>query len=425
MRGVALLFLALLVGSASAAEPVLTLEAVLKEADAAHPELDLARARQAAARAETDWAASQDDLRITLEGALRSGRNPNYNDHFHPDHMARLAARKPLLDAGRTEASLAAAREESAARDLQWLDAQALRRLALMARYFDVLLADMQYNTDTEFMASAYVAWDNAKDRLDLGLMAPWELSQLEARYQDSLARRNETRRKLRDARLKLGLALNRPGPVLEDLKDPPLAGNDLPLPELVRVLDASLERNPRLLAQQRLLAASRERMAGARAENRPSLDFEAEAAAWSRDSINRDDLRAGLNFVWTLWQGGRDDARLARERALLEERQAQYEKLRQELRQSVSDNWEEIQLLRGSERRGGEINAAWRDLALDKARAEYEMELKTNLGNSMAETQAARLRRRAVEYRLALALARLEALLGAPLETLNRKDKP
>jgi hypothetical protein len=44
-------------------------------------------------------------------------------------------------------------------------------------------------------------------------------------------------------------------------------------------------------------------------------------------------------------------------------------------------------------------------------------MELRTNLGNSMAETQAALLTRRAVEYRLALAWARLEALLGAPWE--------
>jgi hypothetical protein len=34
------------------------------------------------------------------------------------------------------------------------------------------------------------------------------------------------------------------------------------------------------------------------------------------------------------------------------------------------------------------EINASFRDQALEKARAEYEMELKTNLGSSMAETQ-------------------------------------
>ena len=51
-------------------------------------------------------------------------------------------------------------------------------------------------------------------------------------------------------------------------------------------------------------------------------------------------------------------------------------------------------------------------------------MELKTNLGTSMAETQAARLRRRGVEYRLALALARLEALLGSPLDAQKMEAK-
>jgi hypothetical protein len=38
---------------------------------------------------------------------------------------------------------------------------------------------------------------------------------------------------------------------------------------------------------------------------------------------------------------------------------------------------------------------------------------MKTNLGTSMAETQTALLRRKRVEYQLALALARLAALAG------------
>jgi hypothetical protein len=57
-----------------------------------------------------------------------------------------------------------------------------------------------------------------------------------------------------------------------------------------------------------------------------------------------------------------------------------------------------------------------YRDWVLERARAEYELELKTNLGSSMAETQAAQLRRKQVEFRLALALARLEALSGGSL---------
>jgi outer membrane protein TolC len=404
--------------------PTLTLDAVLAQAEAPHPDLDLARARQAAARAEQQLAESLDDFNLTLEGTLGSGRNPFYDNRFHPDNQARLNARKTLFDAGRQDTGLAAARDESAARELQLLDTREQRRLTLMARYFDALLADMEYAADTEFMASAYVTWDNAKDRQAVGQMAQWELSELEARYLDSVARRNAVRRELRDKRLRLGLALNRPGAVQEDLVDPKLPGNERPLPELAPLIDAMLAHNSRLHAQKQLLAAARNRIEGVRADYRPSLEFEAEAAYWSREASTRDDLRAGLNFVWPLWQGGRVDARMAREQAGFQERQAQYDKLRQELRQALADTWEEIQYLRDSGRRDSEANVVYRDLALDRARAEYEMELKTNLGTSMAETQAARLRRRAVEYRLALAFARLEALLGTPLDAVQVEEK-
>ena len=50
-------------------------------------------------------------------------------------------------------------------------------------------------------------------------------------------------------------------------------------------------------------------------------------------------------------------------------------------------------------------------------------MELKTNLGTSMAETQTARLRQRAVEYRLALAWGRLDALLGGALNAVKVEE--
>ncbi len=319
---------------------------------------------------------------------------------------------------------MAAARGEADARGLQVMDARAQRRLTLMARYFDVLLADMRYNADTEFMAVAYVDWDNNKDRHALGQIPQWRLVELESRYQEALAQRNDTRRTLREKRMQLAVAMNRRDPVLEDLMDPPLGDNNRELPELDVLLNHALAHNPGLQAQSKLLAAAQTRRDAVRAAYRPSVEFEAEAAAWSRESTTRDDVRAGLNFVMPLWQGDRVDAGLAREQARITEIQVQHEKLAMQLRESIRSVWEEIQHLRGSERQSSKTHAHYRDLALEKARAEYEMELKTNLGTSMAETQVAQLRRRAVEYRLALAWARLEALLGTPLADLKTKDK-
>ena len=415
--------LALWAGAASATGQPLTLEAVLATADAPHPDLDLARARQDVALADVRAAESLNDFRVTLEASLRSGRNEIYDDHYQPDHFARVVLRKTLWDDGRQQVGRRAVGQESEALGLRLLDIRAQRRLSLMARYFDVLLADMRDAADTEFLAVAYVAWDNAKDRQALGQMAGWELSELENRYLDARTLRNDGRRKLREKRMLLAAAMNRAGMVQEDLVDPRLPGNDRPLPEFETLLAGVLERNPGLLAQRQLLAAATSRLDVARADYRPSLEFEAEAATWDRPSTTRDDLRAGFNLVWPIWQGGRADARIGKEQARFHELQAEHDKLVADLRQAVLEAREEIQHLRESERRRVEVNAAYRDIALEKARAEYELELKANLGNSMAETQVARLRQRAIEYRLALAWARLEALLVDPGELTRLAD--
>ncbi|MBI5330361.1 MAG: TolC family protein [Betaproteobacteria bacterium] len=398
---------------AAGGEVPLTLEAVLAQADAAHPDLELVRAQETGAKADAQLADSLNDFRVTLEASLRGGRNETLQNRWRDDNYARLNARKTLLDGSRQASGSAAALAEAEARGLQLLDARAQRRIALMARYFDVLLAEMQHAAETEYTAVAYVAWDQGKDRQSLGQLAQWELAEDEARYLDARARRSDSLRVLRSKRLALGLALNQVGAVNEDLKDPELKDNERKLPELDALLERALAGNSRLQAQKRMLAAAVSRLGGVRAERKPSLEFEAEAARWSRTAATRDDLRAGVNLVWPLWQGGRDDARLAREQARFHELQAQHDKLVQELRQAALDGLEEIQQLRDGERRSAEVQSVYRNLGLERAQAEYEMERKTNLGASLAQTQTARIRKRGIEYRLALAWARLDALLG------------
>ena len=417
VRSISAIFTFAFIGLAGVVAPVaaaaLTLEAVLAHADSNHPELASAQAQSDLAQAEWQWAHSLNDFRVTLDASLRSGRNPVFNDAFQPDHWLKLNARKTLYDFGRQSAKVEAADLERAARDLQLLDARAQRRIGLMARYFDVLLADMQDAAETEAMAVAYVNWDNAKDRLALGQIAPWELAELEARQLEAVTRRNDVRRGLRAKRMALAAAMNLPTMVLDNLLDPKLSANDRTLLEYDELLAKMLATNPRLLAQKQRLAAASQHLNSVRADERPNVEFEAETAAWRRDSTTRDNVRAGFNIVWPLWQGGRQDARLRREQAHFHALQAEHDKLLIELRESLLAAREEIHFLRGSARRTAELNATYREVALEKARAEYEMELKTNLGSSMAETQFAQLRRRGIEYRLALAWARMDALLG------------
>ena len=410
MRGLGILLLCLPLVTLAADKP-LTLEEALATADAPHPDLALAESDLAASLADRDQEDSRQDFNLFLDGSLRTGKKPG--EDWSADNIGRIVARKPLLDFGRTAQSVAAAYQEVAARRAALLEARAARRIDLMARFFDVLLADLQYTADNEFMTVAFLAWDNARERFALGQVTQPQLLELEARFQDTRERRTTSLQQQRATRQKLAHAMHRPESLPSELTEPALPGNEQTVPEYETLLPRILQHNPALQGLDAKIQASDARIAATRAERRPTLDAEVLGASYSRESVARDQVSAGLLFSVPLYQGGRIDARVARERALRERLLAQRDKLKQGLSETVLNTLHEIEGLRGSSRPAADKQIEYRDWALERSRAEYELEIRTNLGTSMAETQTALLRRKRVEYQLALALARLAALSG------------
>lgn len=408
-----LLFLAAVCTPALAG--TLTLEAALAAAESAHPDLLMAEADRDSAVANRDIASSQQDTRINLEGILRSGRPTTGVPDFTSDNSVRLTARKTLYDFGRSGDAELAAKFELKAREADLTTTLDQRRLEITARYFDVLLADMQYTVDNELMAVYYVNFDQGKDRLAQGQISSVELAELESRYQDILLKRNASAQRQRITRAMLANAMNRP--VLpDDLEDPKLPGNQRALPDYETLLPIMLRNNPRLHAQQELLAASQQRISSLRAENGPTLDAEVEAADYSRPATTRNSYSAGLILTWPLYQGNRSDSRVTREMARFNKLQAGAEKLKMDLTQALLETCLDITQLQSTARTAARKYTEYRDLQLERSRGLYELELKSNLGTSMSETSDARLRVRRNEYQLALGYARLDALLGKPL---------
>ena len=407
--------------AAASAEP-LTLEEALASVAAPHPDRQVAESELALARADRDEAASRQDFRLFLDGAWASGEG-DYGG-WRANNIGRIVARKPLFDFGRSGQAVAAADQEVAARQTALFHVQSLRRIDIMARFFDVLLADMQYAADNEFMAVAYVSWDNAKDRFKVGQLSQPELMKLEADYQNSRERREASLQRVRSTRQKLAHAMFRPDYLPTELAEPVLPGNVQPVATYESLLPWVMEKNPRVQALQAQVAAADARIAAVRAERNPMLDAEVSGADYSRISNTRDNVSAGLLFVIPLYQGGRVDAQVARELAHKERSAAELEKLKLDLADSLLATLQEIEWLRSSSRAAADKQIEYRDWALERARAEYELELKTNLGTSMAETQVAALRRKQVDYQLALALARLEAMSGGSLPPVGGAGK-
>jgi outer membrane protein TolC len=411
----------LAMGLAQAAEKPLTLEAALATVDAPHPRLQAAQASLDLALADQQVADSTQDAMLTFEGALIQGRPTIGPEDWKANNSSRLIFRKTLLDFGRERGNVEAARQEVNARRLDLLDERDARRLDIMARFFDVLLADAQYAQDNEFMAVHYVRFDDAKSRHELGEMSNRDLAQLEAQYQEQREKRNRSLYLQRTSRQKLANALNQPGQLPSHLDMPRLPQNDLELPEYENLLPLALRHNRKLLALQSQLNAVALRSDAIHASRTPTLEMELGAGDYSRDSSTRDHYSGGLILVWPIYQGERVDGRLAREAAERSRIEAGIEQIRRDLAEALLETRLEIDWLKNTARPAARVRSNYRDQALERARAEYEMEMKTNLGTAMADTQAASLRTQQAEFRLALALARLEALLGQSISDFTR----
>jgi len=143
------------------------------------------------------------------------------------------------------------ARPADAERDTAWgplLPAAAAQRLEIMQRFFDVLLADLSYMRDNEAMAVAYIQFDRAENRRDLGQYSPLAVAELEAAYQVIRRRRAASDAARRVSRSLLAQAMGTPEDLPKDLVDPPPPA-DTPPPALDVVVATASAQNPRIRA--------------------------------------------------------------------------------------------------------------------------------------------------------------------------------
>lgn len=419
---IAVLFAAAAGAVAAESQPVeslpepLTLEQALELADSGHPELVVAETGVERAQAVREGVEAADNWRADLEGRLQwVDPSPRLADQGNEDHKIALVVSKRLYDFGRTEAALAAAESELRSSRLLYADARTRHRIAVMEAFFDVLLADLAYSRDNEAMATAYVAFDRQRDRLEQGKISDIEVLQTEAQYQQVRARRYASDVARRSSRARLALLLNRPGKLPATLVRPELPDLDRKLPEVERLQELALANNPELMALRAQVEAARERLQAARADRYPVITGEMEAADYSRELGSSDRLRAGVTINVPLYQGGAVRAEVARQQADMKRTAALRAQAEMNLRQAVLDLWQRVYVLR-AERDQAQVEIDYRDLYLDRSRALYELNIRTDLGDSMVRFSAARYDSAKAAFELALALARLEALLGLPI---------
>ncbi len=391
----------------------LTLETVLRLAEEPHPDLDAQLARVEHARSGVLAARSRygSELTVDLDPRLSDfAAEPGHD--FVNDSRARLLFSKRLYDFGRTRALTEAAGANLAGQEHRLYDVRQQRRLEVMARFLDVLLADLRYLADDEEMSRRYVNYDKARERHELGMVSETDLLELETFYREALNVRTDSGTKQHLTRVSLALALNRPTEVPANLTRPGFDDLERETPDYEATIQQALVANPQLLVLKEVRAAAQRTVEAERALRRPTLSTEFEATALEKKIGSRESGRLDVLLRVPLYQGGVDRAAIGAAEARLAEAEAQYRRFEIALRREVLETLHELDSLRVA-RNTARVRENYRDAAVDRARGFYELELDTTLGESMARLTEAQYLRAKTEFETALAWARLEALLG------------
>lgn len=391
----------------------LTLEDALTLAAPTLPAVELALAGRDASAAALAEAESLGGVRLSAIGRLRAVRPSHVStDPDNNDSSAQLLLRKRLYDFGYSAAREQAARLAGEGGEWRLLDARQQAHIEIMQRYFDVILADLQFAHDSEAMAGAFIDADRARDRHELKRISDIDLLALEAAYQEALLARMQSQSAQRATRSQLAMAMGRPGQLASDVVRPQTPDLQTVPDDYDALMADILLNNPQLKALRAEVEAARAGLEAARNQHGPVLSGELDASVYNRTTSSTNPLGAGLVLEVPLLTGGVKDASIAKASAALRQRSAELAAAEYALRQRVLDlrlALDNVKLRLD----GLKVREDYRELYLDRSRALYELEVKADLGDAMTEITAVTLAKARAEFDWILTLAELKALGG------------
>jgi outer membrane protein TolC len=393
----------------------LTLEAALDTAaNPTHFELLAVDQRLEVVKAEMGIEQGNNDFSLDLTGRIREVglSDEAFEGDESNDSAASLILSKPLYDFGLQDSLENKLELQLKALEYQKRLVIERRRLQIMEKYFAVLNADNNFITENEALAIGFIRYDNAVQDQELDLVPEIEVLRLQSAYEVTRQRRSLAAQQQRLTRAILAEAMGYPDQLSSDLEIP-VIDTDRGLPEdLATLVDRALQFSLEAQVVQANTQAAQAGIGIAAATDNPSLGLELEASSYQRESRLRDDWRASLYIEIPLYSSSPAE-KINLAKAHYNQALANQQQLQSHLRLEVLKLWQHIQQLR-LELLGKAIEQDYRDKYLDRSRAEYELEFKTDLGDSMVLYSRSNTERLQSLYAFELAYQRLSAMVGA-----------
>lgn len=340
-------------------------------------------------------------------------------DQDQNDSQVHLYLSKRLYDFGKTSAAEDAAVADIEGSELLYINAYNQHRISIMSRFFSVLLADITYDRDNEAMSIGYVRFDRGRHRNSLGQMSDVELLKLENRFQLLRRAYYKSQAERRNSRSRLANVVNRPGELVAELIEPKLHVPLGEIPDVEELQKNAMANNPVVKALRLKIAAAEDRVKAARSGRNPTLDGRIRVSEYARESGSYDEWRVGVVLDVPILASDSVKANVSKRNAELLDMRSRFRDVEMEVNQQVLEAWQMLQSLKVA-REQTDVQNDYRELYLDQSRTLYEMEVQSDLGDSMVQITEAKLQKAEVEYQLALEWAKLQALMGQQINVLQ-----
>jgi len=397
--------------SSDALPQPLTLEQALSYSES-HPNVQLARSGLELAKADVARVSADSGLKVQAEGYLTAIEPSDIAiDQSNNDSRLMLSARKRLYDFGYSTARESAAEKNLKSREWSYLDAHQKHRLNIVDKFFAVLVADKDYMYKDEVMTLAYLRYDKARDRHELGQVSDIDLLELENDYREKLQVRKLAETQQRLTRMRLAAALDRVSDLPAELVMPEVDW-DKPLPALETVIDKALQDNLELRTARNALVAAKQQLTAAQAVGNPVIRGELSLGEYNRITGSRHPASASLVLEVPLYTGGESDAEAARARAEMLQYEARLQLVESSVRQAAVELLLELESLQ-ADMQAQQVNSQYTELYLDKNRALYELEVASDYGDATVRVSDLMLKNTRTLLAFALAEFKLAALQG------------
>lgn len=406
--------------SGSLPEP-LTLELALNLIDQQHPDLRLVNADLQFSNSSLQQALSANDLTISLNASARwIEPSALASNQSNEDHRSSLFVNKTLYDFGRRSSQIDAESQNVLSQNLQYLNAHQRQYLTVMKRYFDVVLADLLFYRYNEEMAVSYIRFDRIQIRAKLGQFTEVDVAKKEMEYQRIRRLRTQSENQQRVTRSLLAQSLNKPNNLPATVAKPDIQEISRKLPDIDELQEIVRKNNPMLRALRAKLLAAKNNVKFAHASDNPTLTGGFEAFGYSRETASSDKWRAQVTLDVPLWTGNKTDAAIAKAKSAVYKVEAQLSQQEFLVQQQVL---ELVLGLKTLKVKYDEVLSGmnFSELALDKNRALYELEVQSDLGYSMVDFSSAERKVVQTGFNIALAWAQLDALSGTLLNKISK----